>query len=96
MRGVGEGGCSALIEAQVLTQAGREGGGMGSFAVCSVLKQAGQRHTSTVQAGWTSELSGVEKRRDFSPPGPGGWTEELLRFWSICAEARPRAALSPR
>lgn len=40
---------------------------MESFAhlfVCFVLKQAGQCRKSTVQAGWTMELSGVEKRRE--------------------------------
>lgn len=61
----GWGSCTARGSSH--SRAGGKEVGMESFAhlfVCFVLKQAGQCRKSTVQAGWTMELSGVEKRRE--------------------------------
>lgn len=78
---------------------GRHGDGVVCLLVCFVVKRAGQCHTSTGASWLDTELSGVEKGREVSLSGPGGWTVDLarcprcLRVWLCPGRA---AALSSR
>lgn len=54
------------------------GAGLSACLLVSYESEQGDVTHPRGQAAWTMELSGVQKRREVSRSGPGGWTVDLV------------------